>query len=243
MRPSSFYSLASSNQVGRLRGCICEKSSISLDIFLKLILLVIVAILPKNAGDADLRAPIVASHTCNTPPVPKVVPGLFPQPRRRMDYFFHFRIQQSNSRSSVPRPPFWGGITITIQQVRRCGRRGGGHHAGSRGTLAKALCLGKKTPEARARDGIVLSIRPACCCVYVHWGKMARRVTKRHRSHSFCGPVCGPPTTPVVVVVSPLSVFNLCAAHTQYHTQYPPTRTGLSRRSLSIVPASVAGSW
>ena len=132
---------------------------------------------------------------------------------------------------------------ITIQQVRRCGRRGGGHHAGSRGTLAKALCLGKKTPEARARDGIVLSIRPACCCVYVHWGKMARRVTKRHRSHSFCGPVCGPPTTPVVVVVSPLSVFNLCAAHTQYHTQYPPTRTGLSRRPLSIVPASVAGSW
>ena len=115
--------------------------------------------------------------------------------------------------------------------------------AGSRGPLAKALGLGNKTPEACATDGIVLSIMPACCCVYVHWGKMARKVNKRHHLAAptvFVDPCVDPSTSPVVVVVSPLSVV-LCAAHTQCHTQYPPTRTGLSRRPLSIVPASVAG--
>ena len=37
--------------------------------------------------------------------------------------------------------------------------------AGSQGTLAKALGLGRKPPQARARDDIVLSIMPACLCV------------------------------------------------------------------------------
>jgi len=52
--------------------------------------------------------------------------------------------------------------------------------AGSQGPLAKALGHVRKPPEARARDDIVLSIMPACCCVYVYWGNMAREVNKRH---------------------------------------------------------------
>ena len=84
--------------------------------------------------------------------------------------------------------------------------------AGSQGPLAKALGLGGKPPEARARDDIVLSIMLACCCVYVYWGKMAREANKRHHLAAAAVLWTRVWTPPLVfLLVSPLSVV-LCAA-------------------------------
>jgi len=111
--------------------------------------------------------------------------------------------------------------------------------AGGQGPLAKALGLGRKPPEARARDDIVLSIMPAGCCVYVHWGKMAREVNKRHHLAAAAVLYTGPLHEFFACVSLVRSL--VCGRTLNFQTQYPPTRTGLSRRPLAIVPASLAG--
>jgi len=111
-----------------------------------------------------------------------------------------------------------------------------------------AFGLGRKPPEARARDDIVLSIMPACCCVYVYWGNMAREVNKRHHMAAaavlwtsplvfgfslVCSLVCGttlttkPNTHPPVQVchVALLQLYRLLWL--VYWWWVPPLRSGV----------------
>ncbi len=92
--------------------------------------------------------------------------------------------------------------------------------------LAKALDPGGKPPQGRARDSVVLSIRPPSwpVCVY-----KVNEPYRRSHSSLWTYQSCLCLRCPV-----------LCAAPHSVPPPPPATRTGLSRRPLSIVPASVS---